>query len=151
MARLSILLLLLGLSACAPKSASVPVEPLPEGALSVVVKVTDVVCCEGVLRLAVYNDEVYWLSRSDMVRGRLGFVQGQTEKFEIHGLPKGQYAIAVYQDKDSDNKLDRWFGILPKEPYGFSNNVGKYGPVSFDNAAFELIEDKTITIQLNSW
>jgi uncharacterized protein (DUF2141 family) len=65
-------------------------------------------------------------------------------------LPAGKYAVAVFQDIDNNNKLDRWLGLLPKEPYGFSNNVGKYGPASFDNAAFDLTKDKTISIQLNS-
>lgn len=90
------------------------------------------------------------MSRTHMVRGRLGFIQGETQTFEVHGLPAGKYAIAVYQDVDSDNKLDRWFGLIPKEPYGFSNNVGQYGPASFEQAAFELTDDKMITIQLNS-
>ncbi len=144
------LLLLLSVSACAHKTPSVPFQPLPEGPLSLVVNVDGLRCCNGVLRLAVYNDADYWLSNTDMVRGRLGFILGESQTFEIHGLPAGKYAVAVFQDNDSDNKLDRWLGILPKEPYGFSNNVGKYGPVSFNQAAFELTEDKTISIQLNS-
>jgi len=86
-----------------------------------------------------------------MVRGRLGFVQSEKQTIELHGLPTGRYAVAVYQDKDSDNKLDRWLGLIPKEPYGFSNNVGQYGPVSFKKASFDLTEDKNITIKLNSW
>jgi len=144
-------LLLLCTSGCATTTAPVPFKPIPEGPLSVVINIDDIRCCEGVLRLAVYNDEAYWMSDTDMVRGRLGFIQSESQTFEIHGLPAGMYAIAVYQDVDSDNKLDRWFGIVPKEPYGFSNNVGQYGPVSFDKAAFELSEDKVITIRLNSW
>lgn len=141
----------LSISACVQRTLSVPLQPLPEGPLSIVIKVDGLQCCDGVLRLALYNDEARWMSNTDMVRGRLGFIQGESQTFEIHGLPVGKYAVAVYQDKDSDNKLDRWFGLIPKEPYGFSNNVGQYGPVSFNKAAFEVAEDKTITIQLNSW
>ena len=62
----------------------------------------------------------------------------------------GRYAIAVYQDLDNNNKLDRWLGLIPKEPYGFSNNVGRYGPVSFAQASFELQKDLTLLITLNS-
>jgi len=142
-------LLVLCISACAHKPSSVPFQLPPEGPLSVVIHVKNIRCCEGVLRLAIYNDEDYWLSTTDIVRGRLGFIQSDSQIFEIHGLPTGKYAIAVFQDIDSDNKLDRWLGLLPKEPYGFSNNVGKYGPVSFDQAAFDLNNDKTITIQLH--
>ena len=142
---------MLSVGACAHKVDSVPFQPLPEGPLSIVVNVDDVRCCKGVLRLAVYNNADYWLSNTDIVRGRLGFIVGESQTFEIHGLPAGKYAIAVFQDSDSDNTLDRWLGLIPKEPYGFSNNVGKFGPVSFKQAAFELNEDKTITIKLNSF
>ena len=35
----------------------------------------------------------------------------------------GDYAIAVYHDQNGNGKMDkRMFGI-PKEPYGFSNNI----------------------------
>jgi len=78
----------------------------------------------------------------------LFFLAAQT--FEIHGLPAGKYAVAVFQDLDNDNRLNRWLGLLPREPYGFSNNVGKYGPASFNKAAFDLSEDKSISIQLNA-
>jgi len=139
----------LSMTACAQKQV-VPFEAPPEGQLSLVVKIDGVQCCEGVMRLAVYNDAAYWMSDTGMVRGRLGFIVGESQTFEVHGLPAGKYAVAVFQDIDNDSKLDRWLGLLPKEPYGFSNNVGKYGPASFDKAAFELTKDKAISIQLNS-
>ena len=125
--------------------------PLQEGPLSLVIEVSGIRCCDGVMRLAVYHHETHWMSDTNMVRGRLGFILSDTQTFEVHGLPAGQYAVAVYQDLDSDNKLDRFLGLVPKEPYGFSNNVGKYGPVSFAEAAFDLSEDKNIKIKLNSW
>ena len=143
-----ILLLVLGLSACVSRQTLPPYQPPEEGQLSVIVNVEGLQCCEGVLRLAVFDDERYWLDESGMVRGRLGFIQSANQTLEIHGLPAGRYAVAVYQDTDSDNRLDRWLGFIPKEPYGFSNNVGKYGPVSFNKAAFDLSDDMTIDIQL---
>ncbi len=122
-----------------------------EGELSLVVNITDIVCCEGVLRLAVYNHKDYWLSETDMVRGRLGFILNDTQTIEIHGLAPGTYSVAVFQDEDQNNKLNRILGIIPSEPYGFSNNVGRYGPASFEDASFKLNENKTITISLNAF
>lgn len=151
--RIRLIFLVLGviLSGCVTHR-ELPAPPvLAEGPLSIVVDVKGVKCCEGVLRLAVYNDKGSWMSPSNMVRGRLGFIQGDEQTFEIHGLPAGDYAIAVYQDTNSNNKLDRWLWTVPREPYGFSNNVGRYGPVSFDKAAFGLSEDLNISIELNSW
>jgi len=138
------------ISACSQKKASIPFELPPEGPHSIFITVEGIRCCEGVLRLAVYNDAAYWLSETDIVRGRLGFIQSETQQFEVHGLPEGRYAIAAFQDLNNDSKLNRKFFVLPKEPYGFSNNVGRYGPASFNKAAFLLSEDTPITINLNS-
>ncbi len=139
------------MSGCVSHQAPSSSVIVAEGSLSIVVKVGGVKCCDGVLRLAVYNDPSSWMSEHNMVRGRLGFIQNSEQTFEIHGLPEGRYAIAIYQDTNSNNKLDRWLWSVPKEPYGFSNNVGRYGPVSFNKAAFNLNEDLDISIELNSW
>ena len=41
----------------------------------------------------------------------------------LFSVEPGDYAIAVYHDENGNGKMDkRLFGI-PKEPYGFSNNV----------------------------
>lgn len=146
---LSVLLLAM-FSACTHTRQAKPFIPPAEGELSIVINIDGIKCCDGVLRLAVYNGADYWLSQTGLVRGRLGFIQGESQTLEIHGLQAGEYAVAVYQDLDSDNKFDRFLGLIPKEPYGFSNNVGRYGPVSFKKAAFNLTKDKTINIKLNS-
>ena len=146
---LSIVVLLV--AGCASRVRPPVLEPLSEGPLSVVINVEGIKCCDGVMRLALYHDEAYWMSNTHIARGRLGFIQGDTQRFEIHGLPAGRYAVAVYQDVNSNNKLDRWFWTVPREPYGFSNNVGQYGPVSYEKAAFDLTQDSNLTIRLNSW
>lgn len=64
-------------------------------------------------------------------------------------LPKGEYAIKAFHDVNSNGKLDtNPFGI-PKEPYGFSNNVrGSFGPPSFDSQLFALLENRSMSINL---
>ncbi|WP_373487775.1 DUF2141 domain-containing protein [Blastomonas sp.] len=50
----------------------------------------------------------------------------------------GRYAVAVWQDINSNGKLDTsWIGI-PNEPVGSSNNAkGKLGPPKFKDATFD--------------
>ena len=38
-------------------------------------------------------------------------------------LPAGDYAIAILHDEDENGDMTYRLGILPKEGYGFSNNV----------------------------
>jgi uncharacterized protein (DUF2141 family) len=60
---------------------------------------------------------------------------------EFHDVPPGKYAIAVFQDSNGNGVLDKGMMGRPKEPYGFSNNAaGKFGPPSFNAAAFTVGE-----------
>jgi uncharacterized protein (DUF2141 family) len=46
--------------------------------------------------------------------------------------------VAVWHDADGDGELDSNFLGLPREPVGASNNAtGRFGPPSFDDAAFD--------------
>lgn len=60
-------------------------------------------------------------------------------------IPHGRYAIAIYQDKNSNGKLDTNFIGIPREPYGFSNNQrGRFGAPSFDDASFLFNRQNTV-------
>lgn len=53
------------------------------------------------------------------------------------GLPAGSYAIAILHDENDDQKMNKTGLGLPKEGYGFSNNVmGAFGPPSYSRASF---------------
>lgn len=76
-----------------------------------------------------------------IVNGHAGWV--------INGLPAGKYAVAVLHDENDDQKMNTSFVGLPKEGYGFSNNVmGAMGPPSFDKAAFAVTEDLSVVINI---
>lgn len=64
-------------------------------------------------------------------------------------LPPGTYAIKLFLDLNGNGKIDTNFLGIPKEPYGFSNNAkGSLGPPAFEAAAFELNEDRELTVNL---
>ncbi|MEM1142908.1 MAG: DUF2141 domain-containing protein [Pseudomonadota bacterium] len=141
--------LYLGLTGCETTSAPTPTAlPVREGDLSVIVNVRNLRCCDGVLRLAVYHTPASWLREDQMLRGRIGFVLAEEQVIEVHGLPPGRYAIAVFQDLNGNKKLDRSFGIFPREPYAFSSDAGRYGPPGFEAAAISLTEDTAVVLDL---
>lgn len=54
------------------------------------------------------------------------------------GLVSGNYAIAILHDENDDQKMNKNSLGLPKEGYGFSNNVkGAFGPPSWSKASFK--------------
>ena len=75
-------------------------------------------------------------------------ILNESATIEWSNLPKGKYAIAVLHDEDENKKMTTTFLGLPKEGYGFSNNVtGLMGPPAFDKAAFKV--DGAITVYIN--
>ena len=64
-------------------------------------------------------------------------------------LKKGKYGVKVLIDTNGNADIDLNFFGLPKEQFGFSNNVlGLFGAPKFDKASFELNMDKKIIINL---
>lgn len=63
-----------------------------------------------------------------------------------------RFAVAIYQDLNSDGQLNRNRYGIPMEPYAFSNNVkGTRGPPSFSQAVVEVKTDsKPIAIDLQT-
>jgi uncharacterized protein (DUF2141 family) len=109
----------------------------------------------GVLYAAVYDDkEVFESDRGDNIQQRPGIVGGLVKKVtpgEVEGtieLEKGTYTIAFYIDKNGNEKIDTNFLGIPKEQFGFSNDVmGRFGPPSFEAASFNHKNETFLTMK----
>jgi uncharacterized protein (DUF2141 family) len=107
----------------------------------------------GVLRLALYAD-----AESFMVEKKARLysfeIKGKTTMdVEIPGLPYGDYAFAVFQDENSNGKLDKNALGIPVEPYAFSGNPpSKWRMPKFEEARFVFDKSaKRQTVRLNKW
>jgi uncharacterized protein (DUF2141 family) len=49
-------------------------------------------------------------------------ISGDSMSFDIGNLRSGSYAVALYHDKNGNNKFDRNLVGMPTEAYGFSQN-----------------------------
>ena len=55
----------------------------------------------------------------------------------IFDIPFGSYALSGFQDFDNNGVMSGNFLGIPKEPFGFSNDVrGKFGPPKWNDAVF---------------
>lgn len=71
-------------------------------------------------------------------------------RYNFTGLENGQYVLAVYHDENNNNKLDRNFIGIPSENYVFSNYAtGSFGPPSFEDAKFDLIDSVFIELDFS--
>ncbi|MEO5910876.1 MAG: DUF2141 domain-containing protein, partial [Pelobium sp.] len=67
----------------------------------------------------------------------------------IKDLKKGDYAVALYHDLNSDKICNLSFLGIPKEMYGFSNNVKpKLSAPAFSDCKFSVNSNSTISINL---
>lgn len=66
-------------------------------------------------------------------------------------VPAGNYAVAILHDENDDAKMNKtWLG-LPKEGYGFSNNVmGALGPPAYSKASFKHTTGQSTTIEIKT-
>lgn len=69
---------------------------------------------------------------------------GTTAKFTVKS--PGKYAVRYFHDENNNNGLDRNYLNYPIEGYGFSNNVGVFGPPTFNDLLFDVNKDVEITI-----
>jgi uncharacterized protein (DUF2141 family) len=75
-----------------------------------------------------------------------GQARSGTVELRIRNVKPGSYAIAVFHDINGNGRLDRSFIGLPSEPYGFSNDVGRRGPPSFEAARIVVKEPATTVV-----
>ncbi len=64
-------------------------------------------------------------------------IKGGKAHADFTGLKFGDYAVSVYHDENSNNKLDTKFGTMPLEGIALSNNASaRKGAPKFDDAKF---------------
>ncbi len=69
--------------------------------------------------------------------------------YTIKDLQGGEYAVALFHDRNSDKICNTNFLGIPKEGYGFSKNFRpKLSAPKFEDCKFELKENLAITIKL---
>lgn len=111
----------------------------PESHLSIVVHLTP--GARGELGYLIFASPAGFPGDRDKAM-RSGFIpiSSGTRDLEIKAdLPAGNYAVSVYEDLNSNHKLDHNLIGIPREPVGVSNNPApRYGPPRFNECSFKL-------------
>lgn len=104
---------------------------------------------EGLIHFALYDNPKFFPKYDGKILGikekaKIIFMNG----IIIKNLEEARYAVAVYHDKNANNKFDKFLSV-PKEKYGFSNDASVFfGPPDFEEAAFFLGEDDFVEINI---
>ena len=110
---------------------------------TVTLKIDGVDIAVGEIRIAIFDSENRYMENPSLAE--IVPVSQTNIEWQIENLAYGQYAIAVYHDKNKNGKLDTNMLGIPLEEYGFSNNArGRFGPASWSQAKFTVNKRTTV-------
>lgn len=113
------------------------------------VTVTGIKADKGTIEIGIFNSKYAFPKKGREFKTMSLKANAPTLTFTIKGLPDGAYAIALYHDINADGKVNKNIIGVPKEGYGFSNNVKPlFSSPSFEKAKFTIASDTSITISL---
>ena len=120
-------------------AASLTGAAVPPGA-DVRVDVTGLRSAKGVVRACMTSHPSHFLDcEGDDGSHSVVVAAGKSVRLDFGDVAPGRYAIAIVHDENSNGKIDRAFGLMPKEGYGFSRDAPvRMGPPKFEQAAFEV-------------
>lgn len=112
------------------------------------IKISGVESTEGAIAIALYTNAKDFLDFEKAVRFKR--IPAKEEPgYSFENLTTGYYAVAVFYDKNSNDRLDTNFIGIPKEALGTSGiPKNKMGPPRFKNCKFYLEADKSIEISV---
>jgi uncharacterized protein (DUF2141 family) len=109
------------------------------------INVNNILVQKGKMHIGIYNNKQDF-DKKKYYTGKITGVRGRTAKI-VFKLPKGTYAVQMFQDTNNNNNMDNIFGV-PLEPYGVSGNAS--GFPSFKKTRFTLDKNKSINIKLKN-
>ncbi|GAA4380907.1 DUF2141 domain-containing protein [Hymenobacter koreensis] len=131
--------------------AAAPPDPV-RGAVKAPVKVvvSDLVSTTSTVKLYFYNIRENFLKPGHYTMLKRVQPDGQNKVVIPVELEPGEWAVAITQDVNNNDKLDKNMVGIPTEPYGFSNNFRpRFSAPGFDDCKF-IVEGpgKVVTINL---
>ena len=116
---------------------------------SITVTVNNIDQSKGVVKFSLYNQaETFPHSKGIYKTGNVN-VSSNSVTYQFKNVPNGEYAIALYHDVNANGEMDKNIFGIPKEPYGFSNNiVPKMSAPNFKQCMFAVKGATNISISL---
>lgn len=112
-------------------------------AASIEVRVQGIASPKGTVRVAICDKATFL--KDCPYSASAPAQQGETV-VTVNDVPPGSWAVLSYLDENDNGELDRNILGIPKERYAFSRDArGRFGPPSFEDAAFVLRDEKAVS------
>lgn len=124
-----------------------------KGTLKIIV--TDIESNKGTINAALYNEA----GKSGFLKNveaahqkKIVKINNKKVALVFNNVPYGTYAVSIFQDENTNMKLDRTSVGFPAEPWGISGNKFVMGPPKFNDGKFKInSKNKTIKIKMKSF
>ena len=119
-------------------------------ASDITVEVTKLLNKNGKLSIGLYNkNDDTFANISKYYKGVHLVINDKKVTYIFKNIQNGTYAISVIHDENENKELDKNFFGIPKEGYGFSNNIRpSFRSANFEESKFILNSDKIINIKM---
>ncbi|MBL0686563.1 MAG: DUF2141 domain-containing protein [Sulfurospirillum sp.] len=114
----------------------------------ITVEVSELINEKGKLSIGLYNqnDDTF----ADMTKHYKGvhlIIDKMKIVYTFQDVPNGTYAISIFHDENENEILDKNFFGMPKEGYGFSNNIRPtFRGATFEESKFDVKNSQIIKI-----
>ena len=104
---------------------------------------------KGTIHYGVYNNPKLFPDESGKILGGVEEVSKViNDGLLIDDLEESDYAVAIFHDKNSNDKFDTFFSI-PKEKFGCSNNARVFlAPPKFEDASIFVGQNSIVEIMI---
>lgn len=114
-----------------------------------VVKINGLKNDQGTVKVALCNSPENYKDDRSPYKAAIIEIRNNQAIAVFDNLQAGNYAIKAFHDENNNDDFDTNFLGIPKEDYGFSNNVkGLFGPPSWNEAKFILNKNDQV-IEIN--
>ena len=113
------------------------------------VTITGLKSTDGGIQIGLYNNKNSFPLVDGQYRLFYFSVKDFSGTYTIKDLPVGEYAVAIFHDKNSDMICNTNFLGIPKEGFGFSKNFKpKLSSPDFEDCKIDLNSNLIIAIKL---
>jgi len=118
-----------------------------ENSYTLTVNISGLNSDDGTIMIGLYTGKENFLKKR--FRGGVTTIKNKKSVVVFKDIPKGEYAVSFVHDENNNKKMDTNFLGIPTEDYGCSNNAtGFMGPPKYNDAKFQLTENKEINIEI---
>ena len=104
---------------------------------------------EGNVEISLYNQAEAFPHTKGRYKAGNVTVKGNSVTYQFKNVHNGEYDVALYHDENANGIMDKNIFGIPKESYGFSNNVvPKMSAPSFKECMFSVKGSTNISIAL---